>query len=311
MIYFYYGENKFAINRQIDGLLQIFCDKHDASGVTKLDASEMEPQNLIAEIVNLNMFVPHRLIIARGFENARAAWEKIGENLDRVPDETDLVIVAGKPDKRTKTYKNLLKSAKTREFPILKSYELKSWLVDEMIAVRVKIDAEAVEELLTITSGESDQQTRLATEITKFQVLGKTVNVELVRQVVEPNLATNAFTILNLAITGKRQEVAVELERLQGSGEDANKFFGLLASQVFALAAVIFAGSDAETARRLKIHPFQLSKMQDLARGLGDLATAKRRVKKITRVLAETDAKMKLSRADEAWTLVETALARI
>ena len=288
-----------------------FAERHGIEAVTRLDASETDPSNLIAEIVNINMFAPQRLIVVRGLENAKTAWEKIGENLHRVPDETSLVIAATKPDKRTKTYKELLEKAETREFPILKPAELKKWLSDEVRAVKLKIDSAAIDELIIITSGESDQQARLAAEIAKFQVLGHPVDVELVRQVVESNLATNTFEILGFAVAGQRQKVATELKNLRESGEDANKFFGLLASQVFALAAAVFAGSNTDVARELKIHPFQLSKARDLARKLDDSAEQKRRVKKISRVLADTDAKMKLSRSDEAWVLIETTLAKI
>jgi DNA polymerase III delta subunit len=249
--------------------------------------------------------------VACGFENAKTTWEKLGENFGRVPDDTDIIVIAAKPDKRTKTYKELLKLAKAREFSIPKPAELKNWLFDEVRAAGLTIDAAAASELLTITSGDNNPQARLSSEIAKFRTLGRPVDVDLVRQIVEPNLATNAFDILNLTLTGQRSEVAAELKNLRNSGEDANKFFGLLMTQVFALAAAVFVGSDAETARQLKIHPFQLSKARDLARELGDGAAGKRCVRKITKTLADTDAKMKLSHADEAWVLVEAALARI
>jgi DNA polymerase III delta subunit len=311
VIYFYHGENGFAVRRQVETVVAKFTEQHDVEAVTRLDASETEPQSLMAEIVNINMFALQRLMIIRGLENAKTAWEKLGENLHRVPDEIDLVIVMAKPDKRTKTYKELLKLAQVREFPVLKPAELKKWLLDETRLAKLKIDTKAIDELLAITSGEHDSQARLATEIAKFHTLGRPVDVELVRQIVEPNLATNAFEILNLAVTGQRQQVVAELKSLRESGEDANKFFGLLTSQVFALAAVTFAGSGADVARDLKIHPFQLSKARDLARELGGLTEQKRRIKKITRILAYTDAKMKLARADEAWTLIEVALAKV
>jgi DNA polymerase-3 subunit delta len=311
VIYFYHGENEFAVRRQIEAAAAKFAEQYGAEAITRLDASEIEPQSLLAEIVNINMFASQRLILIKNTGGSKTAWEILGENLGRVPDETDLVIAAAKPDKRTKTYKELLKIAKVREFLILKPAELKKWLLDEARLRDLKIDAAAADELLTATGGDSNQQARLAAEIAKFQVLGRPVDVELVREIIEPNLATNAFDILNLAIAGKRREVAAELKNLRESGEDANKFFGLLASQVFALAAAALAGSDAETARNLKIHPFQLSKMRDLTRELGDGASQKRRVMEITRVLAETDARIKLTRADEAWALIEVALTKI
>jgi DNA polymerase-3 subunit delta len=235
----------------------------------------------------------------------------LGDNLSRVPDETDLIIVATKPDKRTKTYKTLLKSAKSREFPMLKPPEMKNWLFDETRQLGIKIDALAVNELLGITGGDSDQQARLSAEIAKFQTLGQPVTVDLVRKIVEPNLTTNAFEILNLALNGKRREMAAEIKNLRESGEDANKFLGLLASQIFALSAAVFAstGLAKEVAGDLKIHPFQLARMRDLADQLG--SDSQRKIRKITKILADADAGIKLSRADEAWVLIEMALAKI
>lgn len=311
MIYFYYGENEFTLRRQVEDVAAKFAENYGEAAITRLDISEVEPQNLIAEIVNINMFAPQRLIIVRGAETARTTWDQIGDNLNRVPDGTDLIIIAVKPDKRTKTYKNLLKSARLQEFPVLQGSSLQRWLIDEALMMRIKIDAEAVDELLAITSGDSDQQARLSAEIAKLQILGRPISVDLVRQMVEPNLAVNAFDILNLAVLGKRREVATKLKNLRDLGEDANKFFGLLSSQVFALAAVIFVDSSAGTARTLRIHPFQLTKMRDLAREFDDMATGKRRVKKITRIFAETDARMKLSHTNEAWALIEIALMKI
>jgi len=311
VIYFYYGENDFARLSQIEAVVTKFSEQHGAAAITRLDASATESPDLLAEIVNINLLAPRRLIIVKDADHDRKTWETLGENLLRVPDETDLIIIATKPDKRTKTFNSLLKSAKTREFSNLNPQEMKNWLRQEVQAAGLKIDAAAIDELLIITGGDSDQQARLATEIAKLRALDRSVDVDLVRQIVEPNLATNAFAILNLAIAGNRRAVTIELKNLREAGEDANKFFGLLASQIFALASAVFAGTDAETARNLKIHPFQLMKMRDLADELGDAAEQKQRVRKITQIFADTDAKMKLSRAEDAWVLIETSLAKI
>jgi hypothetical protein len=85
---------------------------------------------------------------------------------------------------------------------------------------------------------------------------------------------------------------------------------GLLASQVFALAAAIVAGTSADVARELKIHPFQLSNMSSVARALGNADEQKRKIKKIAAKLADIDANMKLSRADAAWGYVEAGLGQ-
>jgi hypothetical protein len=88
--------------------------------------------------------------------------------------------------------------------------------------------------------------------------------------------------------------------------EDANKFFGLLASQVFALGAAIHASgkNSRDAAGDMKVHPFVMGNMFEIARKTtaGDIA-------KISDVLAETDAKLTTTGADP-WTLIELAISR-
>ncbi|MCL2280788.1 DNA polymerase III subunit delta [Candidatus Saccharibacteria bacterium] len=299
------------LQRRVDAVAAKFSEQHSIEAITRLDATEIEPQNLLAEIVNINMFAPQRLVIIKDASATKAIWQILGDNLARIPDGTELIITAIKPDKRTKTYKDLLKSAKTREFLNLKPGEMKSWLTNELRTMNLEVNTKTIDELINITSGDSDQQARLVSEITKLQVLGRPIDADLVRQIVEPNLATNAFEVLHLAITSDQRAVANELKHLRDSGEDANKFFGLLTSQIFTLAVAIFAGSHANVAKNLKIHPFQLTKMRDLADKLGDAVTQKKRIREISKIFMETDAKIKLSRPDETWVLIETALAKI
>jgi DNA polymerase III delta subunit len=307
VIYFYYGENDFELKRQIDAATAKFATKFDADAVIKLDAGEIEPQNLLAEIVNINLFAPRRLVVVRGLDLNKAAWTLLGENLRRVPDEIELVVTASAPDKRTKTFKELMKVAKTREFTKIQGAALRKWASNEFAVAQVEAQNDAIDELIAATGGD---QWRMAAEIAKFAAFGRKVNKKLVQEIVEPNLETNAFEILSLALAGRRAETAAEIAKLRQI-EDANKFLGLLASQVFALVAAIHAGSGSDVAAKLKIHPFQLGKMRSLARTLGDAVEQKRRLRRASEILAETDAKMKLADAEKAWTLIAVGLGRL
>jgi DNA polymerase III delta subunit len=82
---------------------------------------------------------------------------------------------------------------------------------------------------------------------------------------------------------------------------------GLLASQIFALATAVHADGkkSAEVASDMSVHPFVMSKMYAAARKMSP-----RDIKRITKIVAETDAKMKSTGADP-WTLVELALVKI
>lgn len=307
MIYFFYGENDYEIRQQVDLLSAKFLAKYGADALTKIECSEIDTQKLVGEIVNINMFAPNRLMVLTGLENNKSAWASVAENLARIPDETSVIISVKSPDKRTKAFKDLQKTAKSQEFKFLKGRELNDWLMQRLNSEKLEFERDAVDELIRITSGD---QWRMSTEVAKFAALNKVVTVELIRQFVEPDLENNAFSILELTLNNRREQATIDLKNLRTS-EDPNKFFGLLASQIFALSATIYSQNPSQTASELKIHPFQLSKMTDLARRLGDKRQQQRKIRRILEILAKTDAKMKLSHPDDSWTLIELALARI
>lgn len=307
MIYLYYGENDLLRKRAVDKLVADFVKKYGSDSVNKLDCSDIEPQRLMAEIVNVNMFAPERLILLDNLDHNGGAWALIGENIERVSDGTSLVISTKSPDKRTKTFKILKTSATVREFQPLKGRDLADWLGQELSSSGLEYKTNAIDELINATSGD---QWRLAMEVAKLRYLDQVVTAQLVHDYVEPNLEANTFMIFEQALSGQRESALAELTRLEQL-EDPNKFMGLLSSQAFALAAVIYGSSQGDLAAKLKIHPFQLSKMSDVARRIGDAKQQKERIKRITAILAATDAKIKLSRPNEAWALISVALGKI
>lgn len=305
MIYFLHGENDFAIQQQVGVLKSDFSNKYGEDAITKIDCQDIDPQQLVAELVNISMFNSTRLVIISDIDRNGQAWALVGENLDRIPSDTHVIIIAKSPDRRTMAYKALLKSAKSQEFKYLKGRELADWLMTELQTRKIDFKRSAIDDLIVATSGD---QWRLVSEISKLELLDRVIDTDLIRQFVEPDLDSNAFIILDYAMSGNRETALEELSKLKQI-EDPNKFFGLLSSQFFALTAAVFGSEQSQIANDLKIHPFQLSKMADLARKFGDNTQQRHRVVKASEVLSKMDAKIKLSRPDEAWSLVEIAIS--
>jgi DNA polymerase III delta subunit len=110
---------------------------------------------------------------------------------------------------------------------------------------------------------------------------------------------------LDDALNGWRGAALDELAKLRQI-EDANKFLGLLASQVYALAAAQASKdkSSTDVARDTGTHAFVMEKMFAVSRRVSG-----RDVARLAKLVAETDAKMKLG--SDGWTLIEVLLAKI
>lgn len=300
MIYFYFGEDDLGLKRQVSTIIQSFSNKYGVENVSQININESNTEDVLSEIINVGLFSESRLVILREVFENKFFCEKLTEILPRIPKETEVVIIEPKPDKRTKLYKVLSKEYKTKEFVMDKN--IAKFVMDEANTKKVEINREGIEELINYTGGD---RWKIASELEKFANLNKLVTPKLIHEHVEPDLQANVFNILDDLLSGKREKVLQEIAKLRIQ-EDANRFFALLASQVFALSVAINASqkTSSEAAREAGVHPFVMSKMFDYAR-----RTTKKDIEKISRIISETDEKLKTTKTD-SWTLIELAISQ-
>jgi|GEM_PF-1199858 len=305
MIHFYYGENSLGIRRQVDLVTSKFAEKYGAENVARLDAGDVD--KVLGELVNVGLFANNRLIILSGVFDNKTLMEKLPDAMPRVADETDVVIIEPKPDKRTKLFKNLKDNYKVKEFALPEKKNLQKFLqqfvADEAAAQKVEIKPDVTEFFISYCGGD---MWRIAGEIAKFKSLDKAMTKANIEKFVEPDLEVSVFQLLDDLFAGRRDKVLGQLQSLRKT-EDPNKFLGLLASQVFALAAASHSDKPPnQTSADIGVHPFVVSKMFPVARRITPAEVAK-----IAKIIAETDAKAKLSSQDDAWTLIELAMNKI
>lgn len=298
MIHLYHGDNDFEIKQQVALIKDRFSKQYGAENVIKPDLSEID--NVLAELMNASLFSENRLVILEGVFSNKVLVEKLPEVLSLIPETTEVVIIDSKPDKRTKLYKTLL-LGNVKEFALPKN--LNQFVKNEAEKQKVKLNPDAVDDLIAYSSGDI---WRIVNEIAKFKTLNKNISRENIEKYIEPDLTTNTFQILD-NVFNQQPEQALNKIRTLKQKEDPNKFFALLSSQVFALAVVKNSNKSSNlVAKESGLHPFVVSKMQSFARGV-----THEKVSYIAKIIAETDAKIKLSNKDEAWSLIELVVRKI
>lgn len=308
MIYFLYGDNDFLIDQRVNELRDDFIKKHGADCVSTIDLTKTDVDAAMARLTGISFLTPQQFIIVPAATSNTEFWTNLETNLEQIPDSTDVVmtdvrtIATVKNVSVTKTFKKLKSiGAKLEKLTVLKPYEVKRWLTAEIKRRQLQADAATIDKLITYTAGEDNQQARLSIELDKLSMIDKRLDASMVEKYVAPSLKTNAFNVLNSLLSGDSNKATKLIRELRNAGEDANRFIGLLASQEQALAV-------AATGANVKINSYQLRLAQDFVRRTPDI---KQKLHKLARILAELDLKIKQSKPENHWLIIEASLNQL
>lgn len=298
MITWLVGDNSFEVKQ---ALLAIEAEFQGVS--ERVDATELSMAQLPELLMGVSLFASERLVVITDITLNAALWEKLPDWLGRVSDDIHVVFIDTKPDKRTTSYKSLKAAASLHEFPAWTERDTQraeQWVASRAKDLGLSIDNRTLRYLVDRVGLD---QWQLSNALDTLSLLDA-ISLETIDSVVPPNLQENIFQLFETALEGKPQQVAAKLKTLTLQ-EDPYALFALLNSQVLTLAAVTFAGNEANPAKDFAIHPFVASKLARHGTRLG-----KNKVGLILELFAKTDADMKRSRA-EPWLLMERALLEV
>lgn len=263
----------------------------------RLDPDDLDA-NMLADIMRgASLFSEKRVVVIRGLSERKDLWEKVGEWAPTMSDDTTLVLIEAKPDRRTKAYKSLAKQATIVQAPSWTEREhglAEEWLrklarergvklspaqVVDMVA-RVRVPAER---------GMTIDQFQLAHAIDALSLLDE-VTDEAIATVLPTAISDVLFDLVSYAADRDAMRVNAALSDLRLS-EDPYRVFPVLAAEWSRLVAVAVADGPSESiATELGVHPFIARKLQGVARQF-----TRQQLHSLTVLASDIDAGMKLS----------------
>lgn len=267
------GDNDFMIWQTIR-----LAKSNFDGGVEMVEGADLDLNGLADLLAGGGLFAQKKLVVIRELSRNKQIWPQLPNWLDRVDEDTELVLVEPKLDKRTATAKVLLKVAKHDEFKTWTERELAhaiKWTLDLASGQGLTLDRVLAEEVVhrsLVASGRPGQaivdQWRISHTLDKLRAIDS-LTLEDVRQAIEPEPRENSFELLSAALSGNMRLVRDRLEVFRQT-EEPHMLYGLIAGQVFQLLAVAVADKPlVQVAKDLSVHPYALEKLQPHARRLG------------------------------------------
>ena len=295
------GSNDYELRQAQKALVASF------SGTPEyIDGSTVTLNSLPDLLMGISLFAEERLVIIDQLSASSAVWTKLPDWLSRLSDTIRLVLVEPTLDKRTVVYKALKATADIQDFPAWTDKEFvkaEAWAGQHAKEQGVELTRPAAKHLVQ-RIGVDQWGIARAIDILALIDSKTPITPDLIDIVIVPSAEESAFQLLEDAFAGRAEAVAQSIQSLALS-EDLHRLMGLIVSQVFSLAAVVYAGDYDDPAKAFGIHPFVVSKLRRLRSQLGPKGAGV-----ILQLTAEADEDMKSSKA-EPWVLVERLLLKI
>lgn len=293
------GENSFENERVLRSITAAF-----GGTAQRVDGSTLDTKQLPDLLMGMSLFAEKRLVIIRGLSENKALWADFDDWIARVSPDIHLVLVELKPDKRTKTYKDLLKAAEVHESKPWTERDgsaAEQWAAKEASTLGFELDKKCAR--LLVQRVGVDQW--LLYQALEKLVVAEAVTPEIIEEIIEPNPTENVFLLFESALKGDAKKIKKMLATLEVT-EDAYRLLGLLSGQAVQLAVLAVSDApSASVAKDMGVHPYALSKLAPAAKRLGRSGG-----KKVVAAFAEADEASKSSAADP-WLLVERALIKV
>lgn len=281
-LFLFTGENDPAREAKLKLWQREFVKKH---GEVNLEIFESPEESQISRIITALQSHPFlgekRMVLVKGLppkaplkenqkKSGEAPWSAVEEILTDIPETTVAIFSQDKPDRRTGFFKKLHKLATIHDFPLMKGAELENEIKSILKKSRKVITREALGLFLLLTA---EDIRLISKELEKLSLLStNTITEKEISDVVTGVAEANIFQALENVGASSHRAILQGFEDLFQAGQDRMMIFFMLVRQIRLLImtrSLLDQRSDGATIqRRLKIAPFQTSRLVRQARGM-------------------------------------------
>ncbi len=280
-IFFYFGNDEFAIRKQAEKFASMFSDPTTAGmNTSRLDARTVSENELTNAIGAMPFLAPQRLVVLENVSKRYTGQEghkKFVAFLETVPPSTKLVIVDAEEVKEREIPNHWLvkwvsknaEKAKFQGFHLPKQREMPGWIVAEARRQGGNIEPAAAARLAEMTGEETRQAAQEITKLLTYVNFAHAIGLEDVEAVSIVTASVDVFELVD-ALGSQNGKTAQKLFHRLLEEKDAFEVFGMVVRQfrllTIAREVIEEGGTLSEVTEALGVHPFVAEKAFKQAR---------------------------------------------
>jgi len=231
MIIFLYGQDTYRSRRKLNEFVVRYKKIHkEGLGPRRFEGRDLDFRDFREEIESTSIFGERKLFILEDVFSNQEFKDWFIKNKKRIlsSDSTILVYEGGRPDKRDKFFRFLIKYSKSQEFGFLKEGQLERWIVSELSRYNIKIQQRALSQLIDFVGVDLWRMANELRKLSSFKGENSVVGEEDVRALVKPKIESDIFKTIN-AVAEKDKKTALGLLRAHlKSGEPPLYLFSMI-----------------------------------------------------------------------------------
>jgi DNA polymerase-3 subunit delta len=286
VIFVFYGKNDFDIDIEIHKIrMSVSPEEVRDVNTIYLNAESIVKTDFLSAVLTVPFMSNKRVVIVNDLIsriNSKkifdgSEWVDLIDQLNMLPDTTDLIFREEDLNNKNYLLKKLTDISKVRNFPILRSAELKQWIRNRADSLDITIDFQATNLMVDFIG--SDLRT-IDSELNKLALYSETgfITVDDVQVMVAYVKDQSIFRLVDSAIEGRHEEAMKIAKILLDYGSSPNMIIRMIQRQL----RLLMIASDlrrrqvkqSEFSQRLSISGYPLQKTLEMEKRLPFLKLA-------------------------------------
>ncbi len=280
-IYFFYGNDEFAIRKRVEKFGAMFTDPTSADmNTARLDARTVTENQLVNAVSSMPFLAPKRLVIlenvSKGYPGADG-HKKLIAFLETVPPSTLLVMIDFEEIKEREILQHWLvkwtakagERAKSDGFHMPRQREMPGWIVAEAKRQGGSIEPAAAARLAEMTGEDTRQAAQEITKLLTYVNWAHAIGIEDVEAVSIVTAGVDIFEFVDALASQSGKQAQRMLHRMF-ENQDAFEIFPMVIRQfrLLLLARDVMddGGTLQDAAQTLGAHPYVAEKAWNQAR---------------------------------------------